>query len=286
MSSTHLKMVITDLDGTLLNPQQQVSDNDLRSLKLLGKYNIYRIIATGRSIFSLNKVIPPDFPIDYLIFSSGSGILDWNTKEMLYSQSLKSDEVVVIAKCLKKMNLDFMIQKPIPDNHYFVYHQTRNANSDFFRRLKSYEQFASPLPSDPKEFGDAGQFVVIIQNDVSIYERIHENLSQFKVIRSTSPLDGSSIWVEIFPKSVSKGSAAAWLCQRLGCDPAAVVAIGNDFNDIDLLNWTKHSFVVENAPPELKQKFEITDSNINSGFTKMIQKKFLIRIQKEEMNAN
>lgn len=286
MISTRLKMVITDLDGTLLNPQQQVSDDDFRSLQFLGKSKICRVIATGRSIFSLNKVIPPDFPIDYLIFSSGSGILDWNTKEMLYSQSLKSDEAVIIAKCLKKMNLDFMIQKPIPDNHYFVYHQTPNANSDFFRRIESYVQFASPLPSDLKEFGDAGQFVVIIQKDVSIYERIKENLSQFQVIRSTSPLDGKSIWIEIFPKAVSKGSAAAWLCQRLGCDPAAVVAIGNDFNDIDLLNWSKHSFVVENAPPELKQKFEITDSNINSGFTKVIQKKFLIRIQKEEMHAS
>jgi hydroxymethylpyrimidine pyrophosphatase-like HAD family hydrolase len=93
------------------------------------------------------------------------------------------------------------------------------------------------------------------------------------VIRSTSPLDGKSIWIEIFPKTVSKGLAAAWLCQRLGCDPANVIGIGNDYNDIDLLNWTQHSFVVENAPYELKQKFQITESNVNSGFTKVVQKK-------------
>jgi len=269
-----MKMVITDLDGTLLNPQQQVSDDDRRSLNLLGKYNIYRIIATGRSIFSLNKVISPDFPIDYLIFSSGSGILDWNTKEKLFTQSFKSDDVVVIAEYLMKMKLDFMIQKPIPDNHHFVYHQTRKANSDFVHRIKVYEQFASPMPPDLKKIGDAGQFVVIIQNNISIYQRIKERLSQFTVIRSTSPLDGKSIWIEIFPKSVSKGSAAAWLCQRLGCGPDAVVAIGNDYNDLDLLHWTQHSFVVENAPDELKRKFQITDSNINSGFTKAVQKKF------------
>lgn len=268
-------MVVTDLDGTLLNPQQQISDEDVQSLKLLGDNKVYRVIATGRSIYSLNKVIPTDFPIDYLIFSSGSGILNWNTKEILHAQSLNSDEVVIIARFLTKMNIDFMIQKPIPDNHHFVYHQTGDENPDFFHRIKIYEQFARPLTSDLKEFGDACQFVAIIPKDVSIYEIIKNKLSQFKVIRTTSPFDGNSIWIEIFPKAVSKGAAAAWLCQRLGCDPTAVVGIGNDYNDIDLLNWTQHSIIVANAPQELKQKFEITDSNINSGFTKAVQKKFI-----------
>ena len=274
MALSKLKMVVTDLDGTLLNPQHQISDKDFRSLKLLGENKIYRVIATGRSIYSLNRVIPADFPIDYLIFSSGSGILNWNTKEILHAQSLNSNEVVIIANFLTKMNIDFMIQKPIPDNHNFVYHHTGRENPDFFHRIKNYQKFAKPLISDPKEFGNASQFVAIIQKDVSIYEYIKNKLCQFKVIRSTSPLDGNSIWIEIFPKTVSKGAATAWLCQRLECNPADIIGIGNDYNDIDLLNWTQHSFVVENAPHELKQKFEITDSNINSGFTKAIQLKF------------
>lgn len=268
------KMVITDLDGTLLNPQHQVSDEDFQSLKLLGEYKIYRVIATGRSIFSLSKVIPPDFPIDYLIFSSGSGILNWNTKKILYAQSLNANQVAIIANFLINMNIDFMIQKPIPNNHHFVYHQAGNENPDFFHRIEIYDQFAQPLTDDAEEFGNAGQFLAIIEKDVAIYEQIKNELSQFNVFRSTSPLDGKSIWIEIFPKTISKGSAADWLCQRLGCESAAVVGIGNDYNDIDLLNWTQHSFVVENAPYELKQKFEITDSNSNSGFTKAVQKKF------------
>ena len=274
MALSKPKIVITDLDGTLLHPQHQISDKDLQSLKLLGENKIYRIIATGRSLYSLNKVIPADFPIDYLIFSSGSGILNWKTKEILHAQSLNTDEVVIIANFLIKMNIDFMIQKPIPNNHHFVYSQTGNQNPDFFRRIKNYKRFAQPFTSEPEKFGDACQFVVIIRKDISVYEKIKKNLSQFKVIRTTSPLDGNSIWVEIFPQTVSKGLASEWLCQRLECDPAAIVGIGNDYNDIDLLNWTQHSFVVENAPHELKQKFEITDSNVNSGFTKVVQKKF------------
>ncbi len=274
MTLSDPKIVITDLDGTLLNPQHQISDKDFQCLKLLGAHKIYRVIATGRSLYSLNKVLQSNFPIDYLIFSSGSGILNWNSKDILYAQSLNANEVAIIATLLMNMNLNFMIHKPIPDNHYFMYHQTGIETPDFFHRIKIYEKYAQPLTIDPKEFGDACQFVAVIQEDISFYEYIRNKMSQFKVIRTTSPLDGNSIWIEIFPRAVSKGSAAAWLCQRLGCDPAAVVGIGNDYNDIDLLNWTQHSFVVENAPYELKQKFEITDSNTNSGFTKAVQKKF------------
>ncbi|UCE08687.1 MAG: HAD family phosphatase [bacterium] len=267
-------MVVTDLDGTLLNPQQQISDEDLQSLKLLGNNKIYRVIATGRSLYSLNKVLPPDFPIDCLIFSSGAGIINWNTKEILYAQSLKPDEVEIIANLLIEMSIDFMIHKPIPDNHHFFYYQTGNENLDFERRIKIYEKFAQPLKIASKAFGSACQLLAIIPNDISIYESIKNRLTWFKVIRTTSPLDGTSIWVEIFPEAVSKGSAAAYLCQRLGCSPDSVLGIGNDYNDLDLLNWTEHSVVVENAPYELKQKFEITDSNANSGFTKAVQKKF------------
>jgi len=130
------------------------------------------------------------------------------------------------------------------------------------------------LTFNPEDFGAACQLVAIIHDDVSIYERIKNKLSQFNVIRATSPLDGKSIWIEIFPGTVSKGSAAAWLCRRLGCRADAVLGIGNDYNDLDLLNWTGRSFVVANAPAEIKNKFRITASNSDNGFSQAIHKNF------------
>lgn len=268
-----LKMVVTDLDGTLLNPQRHISDIDFQTLKLLGENEIHRVIATGRSPYATHKVLPPDFPIDYLIFSNGAGILNWNTKGIFYAQSLKPDEVVVIVNLLIGIAVDFMIHKPIPENHHFVYYQTGNENLDFIRRIVIYEQFAHPMTFNSNDFGSACQVLAIVPNDISIYENIKNQLPQFKVIRTTSPLDGDSIWIEIFPKTVSKGSAAAYLGKRLDCSPDCVLGIGNDYNDLDLLNWTEHSFVVANAPHDMRQKFKITDSNMNSGFAKAVHQK-------------
>ena len=64
-----IELVASDLDGTLLNMDKTVSADDFSTLNSLGDKNIYRVIATGRTLFSLKEVITKDFPIDYIIFS-------------------------------------------------------------------------------------------------------------------------------------------------------------------------------------------------------------------------
>lgn len=273
MGVKQLQMVVTDLDGTLFNPQRQISEQDYQTLVMLGAWDVCRVIATGRSLYSADRVLAPDLPIDYLIFSSGAGIVDWRSKDLLYRQSLNAIDVAAIAHQLIIWHIDFMILHAIPESHKFVYHKTNHENPDFIRRIEIYQQFAEPLRFDPNKCNDACEILVIIPDNVSIYDHLRRSLSDFKVIRATSPLDGKSIWIEIFPSHVSKASAAAWICQKQGCEPGAVLGIGNDYNDLDLLNWTEYSFVMANAPEDLKQKFEITESNSNHGFTKAVMSK-------------
>jgi hypothetical protein len=85
------------------------------------------------------------------------------------------------------------------------------------------------------------------------------------VIRTTSPLDGRSTWIEIFPTTVSKSLTAAWLADTLGIDQQKVASVGNDYNDIDLLEWTPNSYVVNNAPSDLKNRFTCVASNNDGG---------------------
>jgi len=98
LNHTEIKMIFTDLDGTLLTTDRKVSKLDYRSLQLLGDKEIFRVVATGRSVHSTFRVFENNFPIDYLIFSNGAGVLDWKTKEVLYSQFLEREKVLKIAK--------------------------------------------------------------------------------------------------------------------------------------------------------------------------------------------
>lgn len=272
MALQRLQMVITDLDGTLLNSEHQISETNKQTLHWLGEKKITRVAATGRTLFSSKKVLSEESPIDYLIFSCGAGILNWKTKELLHSISLSADDVSKITHFLYHQRIDFQILDPAPDSHNFVYYQGNNHNPDFNRRIDQYQEYARSISFPPEQFGDACEILAIVPGDISTYEFVKKNLHDYKVIRATSPLDYKTLWVEIFASQVSKGNAAAWLCSKLGCYSDAVLGIGNDYNDIDLLNWTGHSIVVANAPEELKNQFDVTDSNINNGVSKAILK--------------
>ena len=100
-------MVVTDLDGTLFQRDRRPSPRNLRTLVELGRRGRLRVIATGRNLFSARKVLPPDFPVDYLLFSSGAGIMDWPAQELLRSVTMGREEVDRAFRALAARRLDF-----------------------------------------------------------------------------------------------------------------------------------------------------------------------------------
>ncbi|MCZ4695458.1 HAD family phosphatase [Ancylomarina euxinus] len=267
-----IKIVISDLDGTLLPAQGEVSDRDIKSLYKLKEEEIVRVIATGRNLYSALSVLPDDFPIDYLIFASGAGIFDWQKRELIFSQHLDSDIVFELSSELIKLETDFMILDPIPNNHQFAYYRSGKSNPDFDRRLSLYKPFASPIGHAEDTRREACQLLVILSSCVNGFNELKAKFENVKIIRATSPLDHESIWMEIFPLHISKAYGAEWLCQYLNVDTDLSIVIGNDYNDLDLLEWGKYPFVVSNAPKELKDTYENTKSVDDSGFSVAIKK--------------
>lgn len=264
-------MVVTDLDGTLISSSNTFSESNLNTLKILGERGIIRVIATGRSPYSASKVIPDDFPIDYLVFSSGAGIIRWSDKSIVYTTELCANKVQHIIDILVNLGVDFMVHEPIPQNHNFHYYFSGNSNPDFDRRMSVYKDFCSPLILGVPYPDNATQIIAVLPPNPEIFYSLESQLYGVKVIRATSPLDGESIWMEIFPEGVSKGHSIDWLCKYLGgVQSNEIIAIGNDYNDLDLLNYTPNGFLVENSPEELKQKFKVVASNDNSGFSEAV----------------
>ena len=266
MGNQNWHMIITDLDGTLLNDQREVSLDNMRALYWLGENNIIRVIATGRNFYSVDKVLKDNFPIDYLIFSSGAGIYDWKRKKLLHSEYLPDFEVKQISKILIDHDVDFMIHEVIPENHKFVYHRSGNVNTDFENRISFYKNFAQKLDLQQEDYQNACQILAVFPNDIGLFTEIKNKFNDIKIIRTTSPLNGTSIWMEIFPENVSKGHGIDWLCKHLKINAQKTISVGNDYNDIDMLEFTQQKYVVGNAPEELKRRFPNCESNQNSGF--------------------
>ena len=265
-----IKMVVTDLDGTLLNKEQRVSQKDYGNLVDLGNRGILRVIATGRSPFSFGRVIPDDFPIDYLVFSSGAGVLNWKTREILVSYNIPGDQVREIALKLNDLGVSYKALGPVPHNHHYVYQLNGELHPDFVRRMESYRGFEAPISFDPPNFGDSCQFLIILPPNPALYESLRSEFPAFKVIRATSPMDHESIWMEIYHPEVSKAAGIQFICESHGVSHTDVMAVGNDFNDLDMLGFVGFPFLVANAPAELRALYPIVDSHQDSGFTSAV----------------
>jgi Cof subfamily protein (haloacid dehalogenase superfamily) len=280
------KLFVTDFDGTLLRDDKTLAKDDIDALKALKKQGILRCVATGRSIYSFSKILKTfpfdsmfEFPIDYLIFSTGAGIMDFTTGKIIKRFSLDESDVINIAQYFEERKLDYMVHKPIPDTNCFVHRSFEKENQDFIDRINLYKEYSSVL--DGLEsligFGKSTEVLSIVPCE-SVYakpdmiKKIKQDLSMFSVIIATSPLDHKSLWVEVFNKNVSKSKAAFFLSKELSVERKNVFSIGNDYNDLDLLEWSGKGFVVENALDELKKGFEQVPSNNHCGVSTVAKK--------------
>jgi len=266
----HLGMVVTDLDGTLFDKRHALSAEDRRTLIELGERGVVRAIATGRSLFSALRVLPTHLPIDYLVHSSGAGVVSWPQQQTLRVTHMSAELACELAAALVAQGCDFMLHHAIPDNHHFYAHQSSSHNPDFERRIALYAPYAHELRWPRSLETEMCQAVIIDPPGSYRHLELRASLTQFQVIRTTSPLDGASTWTEVFPPSVNKAASAAWL--RETCAPTArCIAIGNDYNDLELLTWADRGYVVANAPADLRARYHTVPSHEQSGFSAAVR---------------
>jgi hypothetical protein len=256
-------MIATDLDGTLLGSAGRVSAGNLDALHRLGAHGVVRVVATGRSAFSARRVLTRETPIDYLVVSSGAGIIDWRTGEYLRASNLTQPQTADAAHVLAELGLDFMVHHPIPDNHRFVFRRAAGC-PDFERRIALYREHCTEGRGPWTQ--SACQLLAVHDSARIMADDVARRLPAFTVLRATSPLDRRSVWIEVFPQAVSKSQACAWIAERHALDFQATIAIGNDTNDLDLLRWAGRAFVVADAHETLLPEFVAVAAVDDDGF--------------------
>ncbi len=268
-----VKLIATDLDGTFLKNDHSISNKNLNTLRLLGEKNITRVIATGRNLKKVKDVIPSPIPFDYIIFSSGAGIYNCQTQQHIFNQNIPTETSGKLISSLKQMGVSFNAFFPIPENHKFLYYSGLNPVPEFETYYRRHNSHADPL-QEANEISFS-QFLVILPNDEPLFHKLKkvllEEFDDIGIIRTTSPLMSGNIWMEIFHKSISKGDAVAWLCNLVGIDREHTLGIGNDYNDIELLNYTNYSYLASNAPESLKTQYSFAPSNEEDAFSYAVQ---------------
>jgi len=265
-----IKLFATDLDGTILTRDKGFVQKDIDALRQAGRKGIIRVIATGRTLNSAKTVIPEDFPIDFLVFSSGAGVYNWKTGELLQSKHLGAEKLKELIPLLSDRKLNFTLHWPIPDNHKFYFSEAEEGHDDFHRFLKHNTDNALEMDNEVPE-KDYTQILAFLP-DVETYKYISERVSGIKTVRATSPIDGKSVWMEFFHQGVSKAEGIKFICNLKGIKNEDVAVLGNDFNDLDMLKTFDHAYVVANSPEELKEKYDVVASSTEGSVADLLKK--------------
>jgi hydroxymethylpyrimidine pyrophosphatase-like HAD family hydrolase len=255
---------LTDFDGTIKphDPKSPPAPADLTALKRLGAEGWVRAVVTGRSLFSFATAWEPGLELDWLVFSSGAGLCPWGPSgpgDLLEARSLKPPEAESALKTTLGLNFGFFAYLPPPDSHHFYYLKPPvQVPSGFNKRLQIFAAQGRPFPADyferpQDDRPNLGQLLMMIPESESarVEAELDRHLPGLSRLACASPFGDGCRWLEVLPPDVSKGRAAAALAERLGLDRNRAVAMGNDHNDRDLLDWAGQAFVTRDAPPDL-----------------------------------
>ncbi|MDC1107124.1 HAD family hydrolase [Prolixibacteraceae bacterium] len=266
------KMWVTDLDGTLLDNQEQLPTPLHDAIDKIDSSTI-KVIATGRNLEKVRRVINNQQLFDFIIFSSGAGIFNTNSQELVRINNLSINISRMIFKFLDQEQHNFIYTKKVPNNQKLFFKKNYSC-SHFNKYITSHQRELDPRISSLNE--ELAQFMVFIPNKKekiqSLMDQIHSISKDLQVIRTTSPIDSSFCWIEVFHKNVSKGKAVLFLSEFLSIDLENIIGVGNDYNDVDFLSIIGNPYVMANSPQDLKEKFEVVSNNENHGVLEVLKK--------------
>lgn len=268
-------LYVTDLDGTLLNTKDHISDYSLQTINQLVEEGMLFTYATARSLVSaavVTKGLSTKIPI---IAYNGAFIIKPDTGEILLSMYFSKDELDKIVDCLKQYDISAMVYSYIDDVEKVSWVTIKE--NDGIRRylsLRNGDKRLRPLP-DSKGLYDGNVYYLTCIGEkeelLPIYE-MFQNDDHYTCIFQQE-LYRPEYWCEILPKQATKANAINKLKEMWNCD--RVVSFGDAINDIPMFQISDECYAVANAVDALKELATgIIECNDNDGVAKWLQQNF------------
>ena len=277
MGITVKTLYVTDLDGTLLNTQDKISDYSLRVINDLVDKGLLFTYATARSEVSasvVTKGLSTKIPI---IAYNGAFIIEPSSGTILSSNFFDNEEKQYVIEVLEKFDIFPLVYAFVDEIEKVSW--VKNKENEGIRRylsLRQGDKRMNPLSNlDDLYKGKTFYFTCI--GEKQELQPIYNLLSQNDHYNCTlqQELYREEYWCEIMPKAASKADAINKLKALWQCDK--VIAFGDAINDIPMFNISDQCYAVSNAVPQLKTiATEIIPSNDTDAVANWLQKNAII----------
>ncbi|MCS4487837.1 sugar-phosphatase [Streptococcus sciuri] len=263
-----IKLVAVDIDGTLLNNKKEITPEVFAAVQKAKKQGVKVVIATGRPIAGVENLLK-ELNLkehgDYVITFNGGLVQDTVNGNTIVSETLSYDDY---------LDLEFLSRKLGVHMHAITKKGIYTAN----RNIGKYTVHESNLVHmpifyrTPEEMIDKSiiKMMFIDEPDVldaAIAKIPEQYYDRFNIVKSTP------FYLELLPKTVSKGNALLHLAKKMNLEKAQTMAIGDEENDRAMLEVVGNPVVMENGNSELKKIAKyITKSNEESGVAYALRK--------------
>ena len=283
-----IKLIATDMDGTLLNAAHEISQENQEAIKFAQEHGITVVIATGRAFYEANTpVAETDLKVPYICLN-GAEVRD-EAFNIMSTSHLNHSLVSKITSTLKEKDIYYQVytnrgiytENPQRDLEIYIDIAERAGQKADVEKIensiqKRIDNGTLKIVDNYDKIEDIpGELIMKIlafDSDLGKIDLVGQELAQSPNLAVSSSSRGN---LEITHSDAQKGIALSTIAKQLGIELKDVMALGDNLNDVSMLERVGYSVAMDNAAPEVKTVAKyVTDSNDNSGVGKAT-KKFL-----------
>lgn len=252
------QLIVSDLDETLLNTDKHVGEKTIAAVKKAEEAGILFIPATGRGYSSVHQTTKElglyDKPHQYVISFNGGAITENKDEKLLYKQGISFEE----ARDLYLRGLNY---KDICIHIYTLDHVYVRNFYDNEKRYVNGRMQVEEIFSDSIDFLK-DQYImkaIYMNEDFNYLNRIKNEISDLTVDMDVS--FSSNRYMEFNHKGVSKGTGLEKLCHILNIPIEDTIAIGDNFNDLSMIQMAGLGVGVANTIEDMKDQCDVITKN-------------------------
>ncbi|MDR1500751.1 MAG: Cof-type HAD-IIB family hydrolase [Tannerellaceae bacterium] len=282
------KLLVLDVDGTLLDEKNEITPSTLTTLIKVQQMGIRILLASGRSTHGLMPVAVTLELARYggfILSYNGGQIFDMESGGLIFERRMDPQYIPYIEKqaaanglAIMTYRKDTIITSCAADRHV-IDEAARNG-----MRVEEVADFASAVTFNPCK-------CVLVGDDMDAIERVHGKLSK-RLTGSFDVLRSEPYFLEVVPPQINKADTLGVLMEHLSIGAEGIVAIGDGLCDIGMIQVAALGIAMGNAPLAVKRCADYTTAtNGEDGVALAVEEHIISRIRPadiplEQMNIS
>lgn len=288
------KFVAIDIDGTLLNSRGQLSERTKEIVRRVTKTGVKIVLTSGR-VTSSTKKIAEELNVDrYMICDNGASIYDRLENKVLFEAHIDKKTVLEILDTCIENNIYYMVFTPTK----IIVKDLKHMALAFYKQRHHCKDEATGISEIIyggreyiEETNENFTRIIVCDQDRAIYKSIVNKLKNYdsvdlmaaphvsnkKIVEDGKEIFLSYSYAELLPKNTNKWIAIENLINKLNIKPSEVIAIGDNFNDIDMIKNAGLGVAMNNGSPVAKEVASVVAPSNDRDGVAIVLEQYILR---------